>query len=320
MKRALVTGASGFIGHHLCKYLKDKGYWVRAVDYKEPEFGRVACDEYNWHADLRSRYDAVEAFKLVPFDEVYALAADMGGAGFVFTGEHDYTILMNNVTINRNTLAYARGVGRILFTSSACVYPEGLQDSDESKPLTEEDAYPADPDSEYGWEKLFAERLYSNSPLNTRIARFHNIYGPEGSWNDGREKLPAAACRKVAHSELTGDPEVEVWGDGQAVRSFCYIDDCLEMLYRLMQSSHAEPLNIGTDVAIAVDDVFYMIAKIAGIEIDIKHIEGPQGVRKRNADLSRMRKVLDYEPEVTLEEGLERTYTWVKSQVELSLE
>jgi len=317
-KRACITGASGFIGHHLCRYLKDRGYWVRAVDYQPPRYfeGSVADEEW-WDWDMRY---ALPIFGAI--DHVYALAADMGGAGFVFTGEHDWEILHNNTLINLCTLKAIEESGdveRVLYTSSACVYPEFKQDTLQALPLKEEDAYPAGPDSEYGWEKLYAERLYAAfgkaTGIPVRIARFHNIYGPEGSWNDGREKVPAAACRKVAESKLRGSREVEVWGDGEQVRSFCYIDDCLEMLYRLMQSDHAEPLNIGTDEDININDLFRLAAYVADSEIELAHVPGPQGVRKRNADLAKMKEVLDYTPKWTLEAGLTETYNWIEEQV-----
>jgi nucleoside-diphosphate-sugar epimerase len=317
--KACVTGAAGFVGSHLVRYLKDRDYWVRAVDWQHPKFGDTVADEHDWDCDLRYGHNAARALA-GGFDHVYALAADMGGAGFVFTGRHDLEIMTNNTRINLNTLAAAKkaGVGRYLFSSSACIYPQGLQASAFSSPLKEEFAYPADPDSEYGWEKLYAERLcqvYGKS-MNIRIARFHNIYGPQGSWNDGREKAPAALCRKVAEAKALGSPHVEIWGDGWARRSFCYIDDCLEMLHRLMLSGHDEPLNIGTDEAIAINDLAHLAADIAGIEIDLVHIPGPQGVRGRNADLSKMRNILEYEPQVSLEVGLACLYGWIEAQVE----
>ena len=261
---------------------------------------------------------------------VYALAADMGGAGFVFTGRHDLEIMANNTRINMNTLeaAYQAGVERYLFSSSACIYPDHLQMGVNSPALREDDAYPAHPDSEYGWEKLYAERLcqaYNRSTdMEIRIARFHNIYGPQGSWNDGREKAPAAICRKVAeakfHAGATGEiPCAEIWGDGKATRSFCYIDDCLELLHRLMLSDYDKPLSIGTDYSISINDLAYMAAAIAGIEVELVHVPGPQGVRGRNADLSMMKHVLDYQPRVSLEVGMACLYGWIETQVEKEL-
>lgn len=321
--RICVTGAAGFIGHHLARHLTQQGHRVIAVDIRKPEHfrDRVADTEY-WGStyDLRD-YDAAD-WALRGADAVYNLAANMGGAGFVFTGDNDWEILRDNTLINVNVLRAAEdnGVLRVLFTSSACVYPEDKQADLDAGPLAEADAYPAGPDSEYGWEKLYAERLYQAfaraNGVEVRIARFHNIYGPEGAWCDGREKVPAAACRKVAWAKRSGDHEVEVWGDGEQIRSFCYIDDCLEMLVRLMDSDHAEPINIGTDHAISVNGLFHTAAKVAGIEIALKHVPGPQGVRARNADLTEMRRALGYEPQVSFVDGLDRTYRWIEHQME----
>lgn len=320
MKQVCVTGAAGFVAGHLCHYLRDLGYWVRGVDYVEPRYGAVDCDEGWWDCDLRSSAQVDRAMRDI--DEVYALAADMGGAGYAFSGENDYNIMANNAAINICTMdaAIIRNVSRYLFTSSACIYNQEKQASPDSPPLKEEDAYPAFPDSAYGWEKIFTEQLCKSAAYNTtmeiRIARFHNIFGPQGSYNDGREKLPAAACRKVAEAKLTDNHEIEVWGDGEQTRSFCYIDDCLEMLYLLMHSDFRAPMNIGTDRMVSVNEVFDIVADIAGIEIEKVHdLTKPQGVRGRNADLSLMRKVLDYEPQVSLEDGLRRTYGWIENQV-----
>jgi len=334
MKKALVTGAAGFIGHHLVRYLKERGYWVRAVDWQEPRFGPVDANQHNWQCDLRYGYDAQRALE-GGIDHVYALAADMGGAFFVFNGDDDLEILTNNTRINLNTLAAAcrTGAERYLFTSSACIYPDHLQMGVNSRALHEDDAYPAHPDSEYGWEKLYAERLCLACGVATdmeiRIARLHNIYGPQGSWNDGREKAPAALCRKVAEAKMKREnlpwawrrwlspvPPVKIWGDGKATRSFCYVDDCLEMLHRLMLSDYSSPLNIGTDRVISINGLALLIAEIARVEISLVHVLGPQGVRGRNADLTKMKQILDYTPRVSLELGLARLYGWIEAQVE----
>lgn len=316
-----VTGASGFIGRHLCHFLRQKGYWVRGVDWQPPRFGPVDCDEHDWDCDLRKYLNAEWAVDSI--DHVYALAADMGGALWVFSGDNDLDIMRNNILININTLEAARlsDVKRYFFSSSACTYPEYRQEVPDAVPLAEEDAYPAEPDSEYGWEKLFTERLCgvyaAHSPMRVRIARFHNMFGPEGAWNDGREKLPAAACRKIAMAASTGRPVIVVWGDGEQTRSFCYIDDCLEMIYRLMHSDHEGAMNIGTDRLVSVDEVYDIVAGITGVQIEKVHdLSKPQGVRGRNADLTLMRQVLGYEPQVSLEEGLARTYAWVSQEIE----
>jgi GDP-D-mannose 3', 5'-epimerase len=314
--RVLVTGAGGFIGSHLVGYLRARGYWVRGVDIKAPEFRRTDADEFLL-LDLREREQAEAAVAGV--SEVYALAADMGGMGYI--SAHHATILHGNSLINLHTLEAARraGVSRYVYTSSACIYPEHLQLEADVKPLREEQAYPAAPQDAYGWEKLMTELLcgyYAHDfGMETRIARFHNIFGPEGTWEGGREKAPAAICRKVAQAKLTGDPRVEVWGDGEQTRSFCYIDDCLEGLYRLMRSDYREPLNIGQDRMVTINELVEMAAAAAGIEVERVHVTGPQGVRGRNSDNSRLRAVLGWEPEITLEDGLARTYAWIEAQV-----
>lgn len=314
--RVLVTGAGGFIGHHLVTYLKGEGYWVRGVDIKHPEYTEVDADDFKI-LDLRRWENCLEATQDV--DQVYALAADMGGMGFI--SAHHAEILYNNALINLHTLEAARqnGVKRYLYTSSACIYPEYLQEKTDVTPLKEEDAYPAQPQDAYGWEKLIAERLcayYADDyGMETRTVRFHNIFGPLGTWDGGREKVPAAMCRKVATAKLTGNPEVEIWGDGEQTRSFCYVDDCVEGLYRLMQSDHREPLNLGQDRMISINELADIIAEIAEIPIEKNHVPGPQGVRGRNSDNDRLREVLGWEPEVGLEDGLERTYDWIESQV-----
>jgi nucleoside-diphosphate-sugar epimerase len=315
-RKVLVTGAGGFIGYHLVNYLKGRGYWVRGVDVKYPEFGKTSADEFEL-LDLRLWANCLQATRGV--DEVYALAADMGGMGFI--SAHHSQILHNNILINAHTLDAARinGVERYFFSSSACVYPEYLQTETDVAPLKEEDAYPAQPQDAYGWEKLITERMCiryrEDFGIQTRIARFHNIYGPQGTWEGGREKAPAALCRKTAVAKLTGDPEVEIWGDGKQTRSFCYIDDLLEGVYRLMQSDHHEPLNIGRDRMVTINELVDIIAEAAGIEVVKKHVEGPQGVRGRNSDNSRLREVLDWVPQIPLEEGIARTYAWIEEQV-----
>ena len=307
-----VTGAGGFIGHHLVDYLKRRGHWVRGVDVKRPEYEPTKADEFLL-LDLREKRSAQIATADV--DLVFGLAADMGGMGFI--SKNQGRIAYNNSMINLNTLEAARrsGVERYLFTSSACVYPMYRQTEADVTPLREEDAYPADPQGAYGWEKLYFERVCRYYETETRIVRFHNCYGPLGTWDGGREKAPAALCRKVAVAKLTGNPEVEIWGDGEQARSFKYVDDCLRGIVSLMESDHAEPLQLGSDRLVTINRLADMIAKIAGVEIVKKHVPGPQGVRGRNADLARARQVLGWEPLVNLEDGLAQTYAWVEEQV-----
>ena len=318
--RILVTGAGGFIGHHLVTFLRAKGYWVRGVDIKVPEYSDIDADEFEV-LDLRRWDNCLQATRGIV--EVYGLAADMGGMGFIST--HHSEILHNNSLINTHTLdaAHINGGKRYFYTSSACVYPEYKQTEANVVPLKEEDAYPAMPQDAYGWEKLVMERLCTHYRedygIQTRIVRFHNIFGPQGTWEGGREKAPAALSRKVAIAKLTGNHEIEMWGDGEQTRSFCYIDDCLEGIYRLMRSEHVFPLNLGSDRMVTINELAQMVARIAGIDISIKHIEGPQGVRGRNSDNTRLREVLKWEPQLTLEEGLQRTYTWIEQQVSLKL-
>jgi nucleoside-diphosphate-sugar epimerase len=319
--KVLVTGAGGFIGHHLVTYLKERGYWVRGVDIKCPEFSELDADEFEL-LDLRRWDNCLQATRGI--EEVYALAADMGGMGYI--SFNNAIILRNNALINFHTLEAARtnGVKRYFYTSSACVYPEYRQTEVNLEPLKESDAYPAQPQDAYGWEKLITERLcleyQRDFGLETRVVRFHNIFGPEGTWDGGREKAPAALSRKIAVAKLTGKSEIEIWGDGEQTRSFCYIDDCLTGIYKLMRSDFREPLNLGQDRLISINGLADLIMDIAGVKLAKKHVTGPEGVRGRNSDNSLLKSVLGWEPQVSLEEGLRHTYAWIEDQVKAQLE
>lgn len=322
--RIVVTGAGGFIGHHLVNHLVGQGHFVRGIDIKNPEYQGSAAHEF-FNLDLRFLPAAQRAFTPntdEPWDRIYMLAADMGGMGYI--KGHDALILSNNLLINLHTMMGANTFqARTLFTSSACVYPVHLQQDTMASALAEDDAYPANPEDGYGWEKLTTEKLciyFSNDyGVPVRIARFHNIFGPLGTWRGGREKAPAAMCRKVAEAKLTGAQEIEVWGDGDQTRSFCYIDDCVEGLIKLMESDHQLPLNIGSDRMISINDLAYMVMDAAGYHCRIRHVDGPQGVRGRNSDNTQLREVLKWEPTRTLEEGVLQTYTWIEQQVVESL-
>lgn len=316
MKTALVCGAGGFIGHHLVRRLKREGFWVRGADLKAPRFSSTSADELVV-GDLRDPRFTRSVLDR-PFDEVYQLAADMGGAGYLFTGENDADVMHNSALINLNVLNGFRSANakRIFYSSSACIYPAYNQ-LDPDNPLCAEDsAYPAAPDSEYGWEKLFSERLYlayaRNHGIQVRIARYHNVFGPEGSWNDGREKAPAAICRKVA--EASDGSNIEIWGDGKQTRSFLFIDECLDGTLRLMRSEWTGPVNIGSEHMVTIDQLVDTVAAIAGKRIGKFHIDGPQGVRGRKSDNRLVREKLNWEPTSPLDRGLAITYAWINAQ------
>jgi len=342
MKTALVLGAGGFIGSHMVKRLKSDGYWVRGVDLKAPEFSETEANEFVY-GDLRdvdfvrrvlqykgeqgNFYNEIPYKMIEPFDEIYQFAADMGGAGFVFTGENDADIMHNSVSINLNVLeeqrkfndSYDVNKTKIFYSGSACMYPEHNQLDPDNPDCREESAYPADPDSEYGWEKLFSERLYfaynRNYNIPVRVARYHNIYGPEGTWQGGREKAPAAICRKVASVGLADT--IEVWGDGEQTRSFLYIDECIEATRRLMNSNFIGPVNIGSEEMVTINELVRITAKVAQKSIGRKHIDGPLGVRGRNSNNDLIREKLDWDYSMTLEDGIRKTYNWIHRQISL---
>jgi GDP-D-mannose 3', 5'-epimerase len=317
VKRILVNGAGGFIGGHLVKRLKAEGNWIRAVDIKRHEFREPPANEFI-EGDLRDP-EVVKA-AVAGIDEVYQLAADMGGAGYIFTGEHDASVMHNSATINLNTLEFGTqaGVKKFFYSSSACIYPEYNQLDADNPKCSEESAYPAAPDSEYGWEKLFSERLYlsymRNRGVQVRVARFHNIFGVEGTWCGGREKSPAALCRKVAETPDGG--EIEIWGDGRQTRSFLYVDECVEGVRRLMESDFTGPVNIGSEEMVTINQLAETIMSIAGKRIGLRHIDGPLGVRGRNSDNQVIRQRLGWEPNRPLREGLEKTYAWICREIE----
>src|SRR5260370_20625454 len=316
MKRVLVGGAGGFIGSHLVRRLKKEGFWVRGVDLKHPEFSESAADEFIV-GDLRD--NAVVASVVRNIDDVYQLAADMGGAGYIFTGEHDACVMHNSATINLNVLEAGgdADVKRFFYSSSVCIYPEYNQKNPDNPICSEESAYPAAPDSEYGWEKLFSERLYlaysRNYGLEVRIARYHNIFGPEGTWTGGREKAPAALCRKIAEARDGG--AIEIWGDGKQTRSSLYIDECVDGTLRLMRSNFTGPVNIGSDEMVTLNDLAGMIIDIAGKRISVEHIPGPLGVRGRNSDNALIKEKLNWAPTQPPKHGLAKTYPWIATQV-----
>jgi GDP-D-mannose 3',5'-epimerase len=318
MKKAIVFGAGGFIGSHLVKRLKQEGFWVRGVDLKFPEYSPTEADDFII-GDLRLMA-VVENAILPDTDELYQLAADMGGAGYIFTGEHDADVMHNSAMINLNTAKAAaeKKVKALFYSSSACIYPEYNQMDPANPKCNEDSAYPAQPDSEYGWEKLFSERLYMsyarNYGLNVKIARYHNVYGPEGAWNNGKEKAPAAICRKVAEVENAGS--IEIWGDGLQTRSFLFIDDCLDATTRLIRSKHSGPYNIGSEEMVSINGFAELVIGISGKELHITNIKGPEGVRGRSSDNNIISANLGWTPTIKLEEGMQKLYSWIIQQVE----
>ena len=324
MKKALVFGAGGFIGSHMVNFLKSENYYVRGVDLKFPDFDETNADEFIIQdLSLQDSFEKLLVHENSPFDEIYQYAADMGGAGYIFTGDNDANVMTNSIQINLNLLKNQtllnKNLGlnktRIFYSSSACIYPEENQVDPANPDCREESAYPANPDSEYGWEKLFSERLYEsyrrNHGLDIRIARFHNIFGPLGTYDGGREKVPAAICRKVA----LADKEIEVWGDGNQTRSFLFIDECIEATIKLMKSDFYSPINIGSEEMVSINKLVEIVSKVADKDIKIKHIDGPLGVRGRNSDNNLIRKELNWDYSLSLEEGLKKTYEWINGQL-----
>ena len=328
MKSAVVLGAGGFIGNHLVTRLKNLGYYVRGVDIKYPEFAVSNADQF-FILDLRDRSNVTKALDsswnyythsfTSQFDEVYQLAADMGGAGYIFSGDHDADVMHNSASINLNVLdeMVQSGTQKVFYSSSACMYPEHNQLDSNSPNCEESSAYPANPDSEYGWEKLFSERLYlaynRNYNIDVRIARFHNIFGPLGSYDNGKEKAPAAICRKVAQAQDGGT--IDVWGDGQQTRSFLYVEECLDGVIKLMESDFKGPVNIGSDEIVTINQLVEKVSRIANKKIHINHIQGPLGVRGRNSDNRLIQEKLGWSPSKPLEYGLEKTYSWIQSKI-----
>ncbi len=325
--KALVLGAGGFIGSHMVKKLKSEGYWVRGVDLKYPEFSETHADDFIIY-DLteQNKINEILTVEETYFDEIYQFAADMGGAGFIFTGENDSDIMYNSASINLNILkglVSQKMNSKILYSSSACIYPEENQQDPENPNCVESSAYPANPDSEYGWEKIFSERLYNafnkNYGIDIRVARYHNIYGPEGTWDGGREKAPAAICRKVALASEKNNFEIEIWGDGKQTRSFLYIDECIEATRLLMNSNYKEPINIGSEEMVTIKELVETAAKVSNKNIVIKYVDGPTGVRGRNSNNDLVRKNLNWDYKMTLKDGIAKTYEWIDSQIKISL-
>lgn len=318
MKTILVCGAGGFIGTHLVESLKAQGHYVVGADLKSPEYSETAADAF-YRIDLRVANNVDTLFDYHKFDEVYQLAADMGGAGYIFTGDHDADIMHNSATINLNVLDSMRrhGVKKVFYSSSACMYPAHNQESTDKPIMSEDSAYPANPDSEYGWEKLFSERLYMtyarNYGIDARIARLHNVFGPLGSWNNGKEKAPAALCRKVAQADNNG--VIEVWGPGVQTRSFMYVDECIEGIHRLMDSDVTVPVNLGSERMISINDLVLLISKLTNKRVSINNIDGPVGVMGRTSDNTLIKELLDWAPADNLEVGLTKTYQWISAQL-----